>query len=192
MGVMKTEEDKPKKPVTKTKPTRKKTPAAKKPTGKPVIRKAPSKKTVPKKAEAVKPEAANDNPEPKKPRPRSPRNGVELPEGRPFKPGEQARELGRKGGIKSAAIKKARKTLREELLELLQVESRDSEGKTHTQQERISAAMIKEAVSGNVRAFETIRDTIGEKQKDQVEVAVALPQFDNLDAAFAKLNGDAK
>ena len=140
----------------------------------------------------MKPEATTDNPEPKKPRPRSPVNGVELPEGRRFTPGEQARELGRKGGRKSAEIKKARKTLREELLELLQVESRDIEGNKHTQQERISAALIMEAAGGNVRAFETIRDTIGEKQKDQVEVAVALPQFDNLDAAFAKLNGDAK
>ena len=127
----------------------------------------------------------------KKPRPRSPRNGVELPEGRKFTTGEVAREAGRKGGLKAAETKRLRKTLREELLDLLQVKSKDSEGKEHTQQELISASMIKEARGGNVRAFETIRDTIGEKQREQVEMSVALPQFENLDAAFANMSGEA-
>lgn len=201
------EEEKPRRPVTKTKPTARKTPAAKKPaTKKAPVKKAPTKaapkKTTPKKATEKKatpktPAAKNDNPQAdgskkKLNRKPSPVNGNVLPEGRPFQAGDQAREAGRKGGIKSAAIKKARKTFREEMLELLQVESKDSDGKPHTQQELILAAMIKEARGGNVKAYEAVQSTIGEKQQERLEVAVALPQFDTLDAAFSGLGGDAQ
>lgn len=201
------EEEKPRKPVTKTKPTARKTPAAKKPaTKKAPVKKTPAKaapkKTTPKKATEKKPTpktpaAKNDNPQAdgskkKLNRKPSPVNGNVLPEGRPFQAGDQAREAGRKGGIKSAAIKKARKTFREEMLELLQVESKDSDGKPHTQQELILAAMIKEARGGNVKAYEAVQSTIGEKQQERLEVAVALPQFDALDAAFSGLGGDAQ
>ena len=171
------------------------TPVKRTATKKPVTKKPAAKKPAPKKPTPKAAEAKNDNPpaEQKKPRPRSPRNGVELPEGRPFEPGEQARELGRKGGLKSAAVKKARKTLREELLELLQVKTKDNEGKEHTQQELILMRMIKEATLGRnaVKAAEYIRDTIGEKAAEKTEVTVALPKFESLDDAFAKMSGDA-
>ena len=151
------------------------------------VKKTPVKKTAPKPAEK------NDNPQAEqKPRPRSPRNGVELPIGKPFQPGEEQRERSRKAGKRSAEVRAARKTLKEELLALLQVTSKDSEGKEHTQQEHISAALIREARSGNVRAFETIRDTIGEKAAEKIEAHVELPKFESLDAAFEKMTGDAK
>lgn len=70
---------------------------------------------------------------------------------------EEARRRGRNGGIKSGIAKRARKTLKEELLLLL------SSGDT---QQKISLAMIQEALNGNVKAFESIRDTIGEKPRD--------------------------
>lgn len=181
-------------------------------TGKPVkrtVKKAtpkkstsPAKKAPPKKGPVKKnvkkpetpPAAKNDNPQAdqKKPRPRSPRNGVELPIGRPFQPGEEQRERSRIAGKRSAEVRAARKTLREELLALLQVTSKDSEGKEHTQQEHISAALIREARSGNVRAFETIRDTIGEKAPERIEAQVATPKFESLDDAFSKMSGDAQ
>lgn len=206
------EEEKPRKPVTKTKPTAKKTPAAKKPaTKKAPVKKTPAKtpakapakaapkKTTPKKPAEKKatpktPAAKNDNPQAdqKKPRPRSPINGAELPEGRPFEQGEEQRERARRAGKKSGEVRRARKTFREEMLELLQVTSPDSDGKPHTQQELILAAMIKEARGGNVKAYEAVQSTIGEKQQERLEVAVALPQFDTLDAAFSGLGGDAQ
>lgn len=67
---------------------------------------------------------------------------------------EEAREMGKKGGIASGKSRKERKALREELLLLL------SMGDT---QEKISLSLIKEATKGNTKAFEVIRDTIGEK-----------------------------
>ena len=79
----------------------------------------------------------------------------------PGRNSEEARIKGRNGGIKSGIVRKARKTLKEELLLLL------SSGNT---QEKISLALIQEALNGNVKAFESIRDTIGEKPKDNQEV----------------------
>lgn len=67
---------------------------------------------------------------------------------------EEAKKRGQKGGIKSGEVRRARKTLKEDLLFLLE------QGDT---QEKISVAMIKQALKGNVKAFAMIRDTIGEK-----------------------------
>lgn len=178
-------------------PVKKKTPAKKPPAEKKLTteKKPPAEKKPPQKKTTVKePAAKNENNPPtdeKKPRPRSPRNGVELPEGRKFKAGEEARQAGHKGGVKSAQVRAARKTLKQELLDLLQVTTKDSDGKDRTRQEKISLALILKAQKGDVRAYESIRDTIGEKQKDQVEVAVTAPKFEALDAAFASLKGDA-
>lgn len=67
---------------------------------------------------------------------------------------EEARINGRKGGLASGKARKERKALKEELIILL------SMGDT---QEKISLSLIKEAIKGNTKAFEVIRDTIGEK-----------------------------
>lgn len=85
----------------------------------------------------------------------------------PVRSNEEARKRGRAGGIKSGEIRRQRKTLRDELLALL------SAGNT---QNEISLALIQEARSGNnagsvTKAFETIRDTIGEKPADKIIVA---------------------
>lgn len=80
---------------------------------------------------------------------------------KPVRNKKEARERGKKGGIASGKARKERKTLKEELLLLL------SNGDT---QERISLSLIQEAINGNVKAFETIRDTVGEKPIDKQEV----------------------
>lgn len=78
---------------------------------------------------------------------------------------EQRRENASKAGKASVEAKRRRKTLKEELLLLL------SDGDV---QERLSLALIDEAMNGNkagsvTKAFEVIRDTIGEKPVDKVE-----------------------
>lgn len=75
----------------------------------------------------------------------------------------ERKEIARKGAIASNKKQAARKTLKEELLLLL------SQGNT---QEKISLSLIQEAVNGNTKAFEVIRDTIGEKPKDDIDVTV--------------------
>ena len=74
---------------------------------------------------------------------------------------QELREMTRKGGIRSGEVRRARKTLREELLALL------SQGDT---QERISLAQLEKALNGDTKAFEVIRDTIGEKPTEKQEI----------------------
>lgn len=78
---------------------------------------------------------------------------------KPVRSKEEARQRGKNGGIKSGEVRKQRKTLREELLFLL------SRGET---QQKISLALLNEAQAGNTKAFEVIRDTIGEKPKEEI------------------------
>ncbi len=73
-----------------------------------------------------------------------------------FTPKER-QENGRKGAAITNKKIAARKSLREELLALL---------KTGDTQNRMSLALIEKAISGDTKAFEIIRDTIGEKPKD--------------------------
>lgn len=77
---------------------------------------------------------------------------------------EQARKNGRKGGLASAKKRAERKTLKEELKLLLET---IEEGQTN--QEKMSVAILKQALKGNTKAFEIIRDTIGEKPTEKVE-----------------------
>ena len=78
---------------------------------------------------------------------------------KPIRTKSEARERGKKGGIKSVEKRRERKALKEQLLLLLE---------TGDTAESICAALIEKALTGDVRAFETIRDTIGEKPVDKV------------------------
>ena len=81
---------------------------------------------------------------------------------RPVSSKEEARERGRKGGLASGEARRKRKTLKEELLLML------SEGET---QQSVTIALIEKAISGDTKAFEVIRDTIGERPIDKVMIA---------------------
>lgn len=72
----------------------------------------------------------------------------------------ERRELAIKAGKKSAEVRRQKRTLREELELLLLSEDR---------QNKISLALIQKALKGDVKAFEVLRDTIGQKPKDVVE-----------------------
>ena len=52
---------------------------------------------------------------------------------------------------------------------LLEKEITNKAGEKATTQEAISVSLIKKAMSGDVRAFEVIRDTIGEKPTDKID-----------------------
>ena len=85
---------------------------------------------------------------------------------RPVKTKKEARERGSRGGKASVEARRRRKTLREELLALLEDDQI---------QERMCIALVREATAGNragsvTKAFETIRDTIGEKPAEQIDL----------------------
>lgn len=74
----------------------------------------------------------------------------------------EARKNGRKGGLASAEAKRKRKSLKEELLLML------SDGDV---QKSVTLALIEKAMAGDTKAFEVIRDTIGEKPVDRLIVS---------------------
>lgn len=75
---------------------------------------------------------------------------------------DRAVEAGRKGGLKRGENFRKKRLLKEELEILL--EMLDKEGRSN--QEKISMALLKKASTGDTRAFEVIRDTIGQKPID--------------------------
>lgn len=84
---------------------------------------------------------------------------------------EEQRELSRKGGIASGEARRRKKTLKEELIALLE---------TNNNNEKISVAILNKALNGDIQAFTTIRDTIGEKPVDKVEADVGVKRLEDL------------
>lgn len=82
---------------------------------------------------------------------------------KPVRTKEEARKRGKNGGKASGEARRERKALKEELLLLL------SKGNT---QEKLSLALINQAMNGNTKAFEVIRDTIGEKPVDKIDADI--------------------
>lgn len=105
---------------------------------------------------------------------------------RPPRSTAEARERGKKGGVASGKARRERKALREELLALL------SDGDT---QEKVCIALIRQARRGNTRAFEVLRDTVGEKLADIQEVKAQVTVQDDRKAVqdlADRLFGDKK
>lgn len=80
---------------------------------------------------------------------------------------EEAREMGKKGGIASGKARKEKKLLKDELEVIMNNVNKD--GKTY--QELISTALVKEALKGNTKAYEIIRDTLGQKPKEEINLS---------------------
>ena len=80
---------------------------------------------------------------------------------------EERQEIARKGGIASGKARRERKALKEALLVALDIEKGNK-----TVQEIGVEALLQKFMSGDIQAFTTVRDTIGEKPTDKVEAAV--------------------
>lgn len=89
-----------------------------------------------------------------------------------LRPGEHipTREEAKRGGIASGESRRRKKLLRECLQELMQMEYDTVQGKK-LGSEMLSAMLMKKAMSGDIKAFEVLRDTAGEKPVDKVMVA---------------------
>lgn len=91
---------------------------------------------------------------------------------------EKAREIGAKGGIASGKAKKEKKLLTSALLELLK------QGNTI---KGINTALLEKAATGDTKAYEVIRDTIGEKPVEVKEVTGVVGIGDASDEAFQEI-----
>lgn len=99
---------------------------------------------------------------------------------------EEARERGRKGGKKSAEVRAKRKLLKDELLALMEVKMKNPFKTTEekTARELMSANLIEKAVRGDIDAFKVIRDTIGEKPTERLQVGADEETIAKMDAFF--------
>ncbi|HSQ97128.1 MAG TPA: hypothetical protein VLL98_00210 [Rickettsiales bacterium] len=77
----------------------------------------------------------------------------------------KAREIGKKGGIKSGEKRREQKKFREIFEMLLNKESTNDKGETATIKEVIAINTVAKAVKGDLRAVELIKDVLGENNK---------------------------
>lgn len=81
----------------------------------------------------------------------------------------ERRTIASNGGKKSGEVRAKNKSIREALQAMLKGQL-EVDGKKLSGYDAIAASVIKEALGGNVQAFKEIRDTIGEKPTDKVDV----------------------
>lgn len=89
---------------------------------------------------------------------------------------EEKREISLKGAKASAEARRKKKLLKESLELLLEM---------NNNQENICVALVNKALDGDVKAFETIRDSIGQKCSDKVDI-----QSSNIVIDFGEIKGD--
>ncbi len=90
----------------------------------------------------------------------------------------EAREWGKKGGKASGAARRKKADFRKALNALLTAEIDSEEwtpfleslGLDSTVEAAVNAAMIREALSGNVKAYIAIRDTLGQTTKSEEDL----------------------
>ncbi len=82
---------------------------------------------------------------------------------------DEARELGRKGGIASGKTRRERKKFKELFAIAMQQVNPDT---GEPNDESIVAGMIKAAIDGSAPAFVAIRDTLGEKPVEKAETKI--------------------
>ena len=99
----------------------------------------------------------------------------------PIQSKEEAREKGRLGGIASGEARRKKKLIKEQLELLLSLPLKDENAKRKLEQIGIDTdnldnqmAMIisiwNKALKGDIQAFNSIRDSVGEKPTDRQEV----------------------
>ena len=85
---------------------------------------------------------------------------------------EEVKALTRKGGIASGKARRDKKNLRIALEALLEKKQTDPEtGKRGTGAELITAKLFQQALEGNVKAFEVLRDSVGQKPVEKVMIS---------------------
>ena len=104
---------------------------------------------------------------------------------------DELRERARAGGIASGKARREKKAMRETLDILLSMPMKDGEyadvesiqsfesikGKNISVQEAILIAQVQKAMKGDTKAAEYVRDNIGQKPGENVEMTMNLPVF---------------
>lgn len=97
-----------------------------------------------------------------------------------------SQEEAKKGGINSGKARRAKRDLRKALELLLEKDFKDKSGNTVSGTEALTTKLFEQAMKGNVKAFETIRDTVGQKpiekvQQLQTDIVIDLGEHNDTD-----------
>lgn len=94
-----------------------------------------------------------------------------------LRPGEHklSKEEASKGGKKSGEVRRKKRLMREAFEELLARDYHDASGKTLDGTELLTLKVFKQAMDGDLKAFEIVRDTTGQKPVERIET-VEIPQ----------------
>ena len=88
---------------------------------------------------------------------------------------DEAVKNGRKGGIASGEARRNKRDIRMALEALLEKEYKDKSGNVMTGVEAIALKQMEKAMKGDTRAFEVVRDTVGQKPVERVQVTEINP-----------------
>ncbi len=84
---------------------------------------------------------------------------------------EEVREIQKRGGINSGKARREKRDLKRCLEILLETDYTDKNGKTVSGAEALCAKLFEQGMRGNVKAFEALRDTAGQKPVEKIMVA---------------------
>lgn len=110
---------------------------------------------------------------------------------KPVRTKEEARERGRIGGIKSGEVRRQKKTMRETLENALKIELSEKKLKElgadislmngeNSVLSAIIASTIREAINGDTKAIQFVRDSIGEQPINKQEVTQEIITKDDI------------
>lgn len=102
-----------------------------------------------------------------------------------LRPGEYqlTQEEQKKGGIASGEARRKKRDIRLALEMLLEKEFKDRSGNTISGAEAIAAKQFEKAMKGDTKAFEVVRDTVGQKPTDKLEMKAEM----NVEESAARL-----
>lgn len=117
---------------------------------------------------------------------------------KPVRTKSEARERGQKGGKASGESRRRKADFRKTLNLLLTAEIDNPEwtpileamGLDSTLESAVNAAIIKKALAGNVKAYEAIRDTLGQTLKSELDIEEQLAKIAHLNAQADALKPD--
>lgn len=99
-----------------------------------------------------------------------------------FRSGEEAAKAGRKGGKASGEARRKRKAFAEAFDTLLERQYTDHNGNQLQGVEAIAVKVFQQAMNGDLKAIQIIRDTVGEMPVQKVETVNIPPE------AYARVN----
>ena len=103
----------------------------------------------------------------------------------------EVRKLNSKGGVNSGEARRRKRDIRLALEALLEKDYRDKHGNMVSGAEAIALKQLEKALKGDTRAFEVVRDTVGQKPTDKIDLTVNDDSAKEMDEYFARHSKEA-